>query len=367
MIKKTKSSEKWGQSLAFAIVTPNFFVVSNEISNKISVVSFSILSKMSQDQPLAVLPNVVSSGRLLPVLEVKQTFSVVLFVFKNWADQIETKASPSLVFGAAINIIVINSPPALPIAKQQQQSQLLPQQQIQQQPQQQPMAYTSIAKIEKFTGEKDDTQILNQFICGLHSSLLQRICLMHPQTPQNAVTNIRDFELAELEANHAQAINLVINESFNLDSKLKQLITTLSNLLAPTNSNTAIELTSKQNSKAETDTTKLEINLGIGYTQNPNFQFYLSLLVTPEDATFNNPESSQKQLLTSNIPPATISHDKSLAAIFPFELEVTTIVLLFSRAVLDTKLITAMYTDVKVDSYVIKLILDSGSAGSIIT
>ncbi|KAG9290964.1 hypothetical protein G9A89_011114 [Geosiphon pyriformis] len=42
-------------------------------------------------------------------------------------------------------------------------------------------------------------------------------------------------------------------------------------------------------------------------------------------------------------------------------------VLLFSRATLDTKSITAMYTDVKVDGHSIKLILNSGSTGSIIT
>ncbi|KAG9295447.1 hypothetical protein G9A89_013476 [Geosiphon pyriformis] len=66
-------------------------------------------------------------------------------------------------------------------------------------------------------------QILNQFIHGLCSSLLQYMYLMHPQTFQNAVTNARDFESAKLEANHAQAINLVMNGSSDLDSKLKQL------------------------------------------------------------------------------------------------------------------------------------------------
>ncbi|KAG9286938.1 hypothetical protein G9A89_001176 [Geosiphon pyriformis] len=46
---------------------------------------------------------------------------------------------------------------------------------------------------------------------------------MHPQTLQNAVTNARDFKSAELEANHAQVVNLVMNKLFDLDSKLKQL------------------------------------------------------------------------------------------------------------------------------------------------
>ncbi|KAG9286535.1 hypothetical protein G9A89_014701 [Geosiphon pyriformis] len=99
MVKKTKSSEKWGQSLVSAIVTPNSFVVSNEILDEISVASFSTSFKMGQDQPLAVLPNVVSSGRSLLVLEAKQSSSVGSPVLENWADQMETESSPPLVSG----------------------------------------------------------------------------------------------------------------------------------------------------------------------------------------------------------------------------------------------------------------------------
>ncbi|KAG9293767.1 hypothetical protein G9A89_019104 [Geosiphon pyriformis] len=122
------------------------------------------------------------------------------------------------------------------------------------------MAYAPIAKLEKFTGKEDDTQlvflqyfsnnnstnqlantfttikqrenkaadyftvpqILNQFIRGLHSSIFQCVRLMHPADLQAAITNAKDFEAAELKANHAQAINLVMNGSLELDSKLKQ-------------------------------------------------------------------------------------------------------------------------------------------------
>ncbi|KAG9298503.1 hypothetical protein G9A89_016500 [Geosiphon pyriformis] len=65
-------------------------------------------------------------------------------------------------------------------------------------------------------------QILNQFIRGLRSNLLQQVCLMHLVDLPTAVTHTRDFEAAELEANHAQAVNLVMNRSSKLDSKLKQ-------------------------------------------------------------------------------------------------------------------------------------------------
>ncbi|KAG9297234.1 hypothetical protein G9A89_015485 [Geosiphon pyriformis] len=100
MIKKTKISKKWKQSLASAIVTLNLFVVPNEILDKISIASSGILSKMGQNQLLAVLPNVVSSGRSLPVLKAKQFSFVGSSVLGNWTDQIETDSFSSLVSGA---------------------------------------------------------------------------------------------------------------------------------------------------------------------------------------------------------------------------------------------------------------------------
>ncbi|KAG9299278.1 hypothetical protein G9A89_013926 [Geosiphon pyriformis] len=82
----------------------------------------------------------------------------------------------------------------------------------------------------------------------------------------------------------------------------------------------------------------------------------------------NNSESNPLQtILTNNIPPAMVTKNEFLAAIFPFELEETINSSLFNGTALEEKLITMMYTDVKVDNHSIKLILDSGSAGSIIT
>ncbi|KAG9302673.1 hypothetical protein G9A89_007377 [Geosiphon pyriformis] len=298
-------------------------------------------------------------------------------------------------------------------------------------------------------------QILNQFIRDLCSSILQCICPMHLVNLQAAVTNTRDFEAAKLKANHAQAINLVMNGSSELDSKLKQfsdsinqklegylannytiyqplqqyniqgntnhfqnqsrpfsltnqqwqqeihvchycdkqghlkincstiltnllannttaniltiristsnlstaatgniLITTATNYLSDIHSsNTTIKPSSDDIRQPQIKShPKLEISNSCSST---DFQFiqpavriitnYLSLLVTPENAQPNNPETNQQSTLTSNILPVTISNDKSLVAIFPFEFEETTHVLLFSRATLDTKPITTMY------------------------
>ncbi|KAG9296031.1 hypothetical protein G9A89_011883 [Geosiphon pyriformis] len=98
------------------------------------------------------------------------------------------------------------------------------------------MAYTPIVKLEKFTGKEDDAQqgeneavttylgcfhrnlhqiqaiqtdyftapqILNQFIRGLYSSILQHVCPMHSADLQATITNARDFEAVKLEANYA--------------------------------------------------------------------------------------------------------------------------------------------------------------------
>ncbi|KAG9306862.1 hypothetical protein G9A89_005763 [Geosiphon pyriformis] len=173
---------------------------------------------------------------------------------------------------------------------------------------------------------------------------------LHLVTLQVIITHARDFELVELEANYAHAINLVMNRSSELDFKLKQFIVhqpilSFFNQLSGSHSR----------------------NLEIGYVQNPNSQHYLSLLITPENASSNKPEPNQQPILTNNIPPTTSTEDKTLTAIFLFELKKMTSVLLFSRAALNTKPITMMYTNAKVDGHSIKLILDSGSAGSIIT
>ncbi|KAG9306643.1 hypothetical protein G9A89_004190 [Geosiphon pyriformis] len=74
--------------------------------------------------------------------------------------------------------------------------------------------------------------------------------------------------------------------------------------------------------------------------------------------------SDQSSVAAENT--STITNNKSLAAIFPFELEKPLSTSLFSRAILEEKPITTMYTNAKVDGHLIKLILDSGSTGSII-
>ncbi|KAG9301918.1 hypothetical protein G9A89_020962 [Geosiphon pyriformis] len=151
---------------------------------------------------------------------------------------------------------------------------------------------------------------------------------------------------------------------------IHNISTTLtSNLSTSINSDTAPKFIVHQliSSSSNSPSGSHSWNSGTSATQNPNSQNYLSLLVNPEDATTNNSGSNQQQALTNNILPATVTNDKLLMVIFSFNLEETIEILLFSRAALEEKPITTMYTDAKIDGHAIKLILDSRLADSIIT
>ncbi|KAG9288761.1 hypothetical protein G9A89_023058 [Geosiphon pyriformis] len=111
---------------------------------------------------------------------------------------------------------------------------------------------------------------------------------------------------------------------------------------------------------------------GTNQQTNPNYQNYQqtylnileNLIIGNNDGrNINRTKNSSK--LSQTIPPAVATKDSSLAAIFPFELEENEA--MFSGAALDEKCpITAMYMEATVNNTPIKLILDSGSAGSIV-
>ncbi|KAG9294490.1 hypothetical protein G9A89_009337 [Geosiphon pyriformis] len=272
-------------------------------------------------------------------------------------------------------------------------------------------------------------QILNQFIHGL--------------ILQDAVTHARDFESAESEANHAQAINLVINGSSELNSKLKQfsdsinqklekylannraiyqppqqcsnsenyncsqnqvclstsanqqwqpethistklgtiskhLLTndTAANLPSTSILDSSLSTTATSNISIATTcniSTTATINMTLSHYRLRNTQNWRLAMVVHQliPSSSNLPSGLHSRnlgnTLTNNIPPATVTNDKLLVAIFPFNLEEMIEIPLFSKAVLEEKPITTMYMDAKIDGHAIKLILDNGSAGSIIT
>ncbi|KAG9301600.1 hypothetical protein G9A89_016670 [Geosiphon pyriformis] len=102
MAAKAKNPKKQQQAVTTAMVTLNPFVVPDEIFSKISTAaaspipdmdgnSSSTSSKIDQDQPLAVLPNVVLSGRSLPISVAKQ--SINPDDLKDWTDQMEMEST----------------------------------------------------------------------------------------------------------------------------------------------------------------------------------------------------------------------------------------------------------------------------------
>ncbi|KAG9304615.1 hypothetical protein G9A89_020179 [Geosiphon pyriformis] len=110
-------------------------------------------------------------------------------------------------------------------------------------------------------------------------------------------------------------------------------------------------------------------------TGYPNQASYLSLMEnqsfdksTPVEGGDIEQISQPSKQTKSNIPPATITKDTTLAAIFPFDIDNLNTHSLFSGAAINQdKPITALYTNTRVGEIDIKLILDSRSAHSIIT
>ncbi|KAG9298014.1 hypothetical protein G9A89_018842 [Geosiphon pyriformis] len=174
--------------------------------------------------------------------------------------------------------------------------------------------------------------------------------------------------LTSLYSNNTTAnllITSILNSNLLANNTHYLLAAATSNIPASTNLNTATKLTSNQNTKTENDITKLKIgnscsstnfqtcsrNLETRYVQYSNSQHYLSLLVTPKDASSNNQKPNQNKSLISNIPPVTVTNNKLLAAIFLFEFKELSQTPLFSKTALEEKPITAMYTDAKVNGH----------------
>ncbi|KAG9287681.1 hypothetical protein G9A89_004084 [Geosiphon pyriformis] len=301
-------------------------------------------------------------------------------------------------------------------------------------------------------------QVLNQFIKGLRSSILRSIRLHHPTSLQDVITLVHDFESVEQEVNHTQAVNLAINGTSDIDTKIIQLSEKLTQkiegFLAGTtgtyqppqqrenNNNsrypqqqqilTATELRKimNQNQGNPYQQPRYQQNINqlplyaqqIPYTQPlpqnyyqpppmtqaiPHYQTSLYSLSRPRAIDYNqrwrNSNNNQVQTNSepsrpilredqsfdkstpmegenierisqpskqtkSNIRPATITKDTTLATIFPFNIDNLNTHSLFSGAAINQdKPIMALYTDARVGGIDIKLILDSRSASNIIT
>ncbi|KAG9298563.1 hypothetical protein G9A89_018922 [Geosiphon pyriformis] len=238
---------------------------------------------------------------------------------------------------------------------------------------------------------------------------------------QDTVTLARNFESVEQKANHTQAVNLAINRTSDINAKITQLSKKLTqkiegflarttetyqppqwrennnnsrypqqqNYPIPTTATTTRNLDTLPVTAEGRSWTKIKkthtSNPDISKTCSaqsqstptgyPNQASYLGLI---EDQGFDKSTlveegdieqiSQPSKQTKSNIPPATITEDTTLAAIFPFDINNLNTHSLFSGAAINQdKPIMALYTDARVGGIDIKLILDSRSAGSIIT
>ncbi|KAG9297377.1 hypothetical protein G9A89_009461 [Geosiphon pyriformis] len=249
-----------------------------------------------------------------------------------------------------------------------------------------------------------DLQVLNQFIGGLKSSILERICSAYPNSLSEAITLTRALESAEKEANHSQMINMIMkeNKTKTLEKRVIQLGEELSKKIE-TRKLVTVEIITHYTRNSEQKhvsaifankpvyANTMPISHHISKSKNlpatvhdsqPElvFQALKSAHVEPERVGLEESKLCQNQnndskninrtkyffnKLSQTIPPAVATEDSSLTAIFPFELEENKA--MFNRAALDEKRpITVMYIEATINNTPIKLILDSGSAGSII-
>ncbi|KAG9284476.1 hypothetical protein G9A89_014080 [Geosiphon pyriformis] len=308
------------------------------------------------------------------------------------------------------------------------------------------MAYRDIAKLEKFSSEKNNAyiwiteaekaittnnwnnnrtiqafiikqkdhkaaierdyytvvQILNQFVKELKSSLLQSMRLLHSTNLQEAVTLACNFESAEQETNYTQAVNLAINRTFDIDTKITQLSEKLTqkiegflaiitpdinnNRITSNNNNIGnpipeINISTQNTLKTwYSNTSHLNINhLNIynkysipsnhfksttslhnhwfkQHSRTPATirdqltDFYSSTSLEGKDVGEISNLSRRKQI-NNIIPPAIITKDTTLAAIFLFDIDHLNTTSLFSGAAINQdKPITALYTDARVEN-----------------
>ncbi|KAG9284305.1 hypothetical protein G9A89_002115 [Geosiphon pyriformis] len=231
--------------------------------------------------------------------------------------------------------------------------------------------YCQIETIEQ--GYYTDLQVLNQFIRGLKSSILGRVCPAHPNSLSKAVMLTRAFESAKKEANHSQIVNIVMkeNKTETLEKRVTQLGEKLSkkieSYLIPDPKRNTYQPLQRHSQKRNPN------HIRTSQQTNPNYQNYQqtylnilkNLIIGNNDGRNINKTENSSNKLSQTISPVVATKDSSFAAIFSFELKENEA--MFSGAALNKKHpITTMYIKTTVNNTPIKLILDSRFAESIV-
>ncbi|KAG9304325.1 hypothetical protein G9A89_019887 [Geosiphon pyriformis] len=223
-------------------------------------------------------------------------------------------------------------------------------------------------------------------------SKIRKTC--HPISLQDAITLTRDFKSTKQEANHTQAINLAINRTYqppqwrennsnrtisnsnNLGDPILATATTARNLdTLPVTAEGRLWTKIKETHTNNPDISKtwysniLYLRINCPYMHNKDGGISITIRCKPtvdclDQSLVVLPNLDQHQLDTqiklpisvlwktrqtkSNISPATITEDTTLAIIFPFDIDNLNTHSLFSRAAINQdKPIMALYTDAR--------------------
>ncbi|KAG9297539.1 hypothetical protein G9A89_001480 [Geosiphon pyriformis] len=234
-----------------------------------------------------------------------------------------------------------------------------------------------------------DAQILDQFIAGLKDKLIKKVRPHAPEDLNSTIQHAKRYEMAIEETNRTKLVNLAIGETSSAaEEKIDQLTKKIENYFTnqqqqqpqkyqPSqrrNQNNFAPLPNNQSQNCHysrptanptaipttTHTTLLSTCSKTDYTK----PIYTTKLI-PSRAAAQQQNSSYT---STTIPPARIAENANLLDIFPFEFEANELPFLLSNAAANKqKAITAIYTEAEVKGKSIRLILDSGSARSIIT
>ncbi|KAG9298311.1 hypothetical protein G9A89_002799 [Geosiphon pyriformis] len=213
-----------------------------------------------------------------------------------------------------------------------------------------------------------DTQILDQFIAGLKDKLIKKVCSHALADLATAIRHAKNYKMAMKEANHTKLVNLAIREtSSTAEEKIDQL--TKKPYQTPLTQQYQVPARRLVQYNQSTPQNQLQNN---NNRINPNNQLVPQ---NSEESDFQQIALSEDEIAAPRSNPsnhtilsAQIAQNANLSDIFPFEFEANELPFLLSNtAVNEQKAITAIYTEATVEGKPIYLILDSGSAGSIIT
>ncbi|KAG9306243.1 hypothetical protein G9A89_016147 [Geosiphon pyriformis] len=275
-----------------------------------------------------------------------------------------------------------------------------------------------------------NAQILDQFIAELKDKLIKKVYPHASKNLATVIQQAKNYEMAMEEANHTKFVNLAIGETSSAaEEKIDQLTKKRNNQHYPSPQQSYYQLPSPayypprpqyqnnyyqpapqpiQQQYQQPPTQHYQVPARKLITQNqftsqnryqvnnnrissnnqlvpqnstqprPNhYHTQLSYLTMSEEQDFHYTTLSEGRIVAQQqnsshnhtiIPPARIAENTNLSNIFLFEFKANESSFLLSNAAAnEQKAITAMYTEAEVEGKTIRLILNSGSTGSIIT